>query len=131
MKKYLLSAMIIFLETYPSVLCSCSAALFFILMIATIWIMPYKLKLRNVIKIGGEICMTSAWLIVLLKFVPFESNFESGGIIIADKMEEYLLFGEIVMIILVSFNILYLLDFMIFEIILKIWNIIYSSKPKE
>lgn len=70
-KKYLISIAIVFLEKYPVILCSSCASIYFISFIASIWMRPYNFKLKNLIKILGEGCMTLVWIIFLIKFAPF------------------------------------------------------------
>lgn len=44
-------------------------------------------------------------------------------------MKDFLLYGEVVVWILCSFNILYLLDFIVFGVFLKVWNL--CCKPSQ
>lgn len=55
-------------------------------MMITIWIRPYKNKIGNIVKIGGEACLATAWLIYLLKFIPFQTKLLSFGIINKDEI---------------------------------------------
>lgn len=67
----MISALLVFLETYPSILCYTFTLFFASSTILTIYIKPYKPTIRNLIKIVGDACLTFAWIIFSIKFVPF------------------------------------------------------------
>lgn len=56
-KKYSISLIIVSLERYPSVICASNAFIFLISLISTVLIRPYKSQIKNLIKIGGEMCL--------------------------------------------------------------------------
>ena len=97
-------------------------------MVVTGWVRPYKSHWGNISKTGGEACLTSAWLIYLIKFIPFQKNFEKSTAISNKDITEFLFDGILVLAILSIFNILFLLDFFWEQIILKIYGIFRKKK---
>ncbi len=71
MKKYILAAILVFLEKYPSCVCASAFSLFLFSLLTTIKFRPYKNFIGNFIKIVGESLIAVIWLIFLLKFIPF------------------------------------------------------------
>lgn len=71
MKKYLLAVIFVFLEKYPSIICTSAFVIFLFSLFATLKVRPYKNFIGNATKIIGESLMAIIWMIVLLKFIPF------------------------------------------------------------
>jgi hypothetical protein len=68
-----MAAVVVFLEAYPFVVCILCSGVFGVSLVLSLIVRPYKKNLGNISKIIGEACLTSVWLIFLLKFVPFQS----------------------------------------------------------
>ncbi len=70
-KKYILAAILVFLENYPSCVCASALGLFLFSLVTSIYIRPYKNLVGNLTKIVGESLMVVIWVIFLVKFIPF------------------------------------------------------------
>jgi len=81
-------------------------------MVISLVFRPYKSKWGNISKIGGEACLASSWLIFLLKFVPFQNVLQKETLISSDEVATFISYGNILLLILLLFNILYLGEFL-------------------
>jgi len=88
--------------------------------VLTAAIKPHKRPFDNFIKIIGEACLSFAWVIYLLKLIPFQKLINISSVIPSSQISEFLTYGTIVIFILIAYNILYLLLFLRDKIILKI-----------
>jgi len=64
--------------------------------------------------------MLFAWMIFAIKFHPMEKIINNAVLIERSTAREYLYYGNLVLILLVIFNGLYLIEFIYTKIILKI-----------
>jgi hypothetical protein len=78
---------------------------------------PYKSKWGNVSKIGGEISLATIWMILLLKFVPFQQYFKRQSIIPSREVSSFINYGSVVLVILVAFNCFYLGEFLWVQVV--------------
>jgi hypothetical protein len=112
-----MAAVIVFFEEYPFVVCIFNSIVFTSSAIISLILRPYKSKWGNISKIGGEVSLAATWMIFLLKFVPFQRFFKQGSIIPSKEVDSFLNFGDAVLIILVTFNCLYLGEFIWVQVV--------------
>ena len=100
-------------------------------MVVTAWVRPYKSHWGNISKTGGEACLTSSWLIYLIKFIPFQKHFKESSTISKEEISEFLWDGILVLAILSIFNMLFLMDFVWESVILKVADLFKKKKGKS
>jgi len=130
LKKYCLSATLVFLQGFPQIVCILNSVLLFLTIISTCWIRPYNKLIFYVSKIGGDTCMVCIWMIFSLKFIPMYKNMNKTGVIEESTAREYLSYGNVVLILLAIINGLYLIEFFYTKIILRIFEFVKSKQKK-
>jgi len=112
MKKYCLSAAIVFIYESPALICAINSVVLFLSVGLTIWIRPYNAVLQHVSKIGGDICILTVWMIFMIKFIPLSREINKEVAISESVVIEYLGYGNAALILLAVFNGLYLIEFL-------------------
>ncbi|KAL4470499.1 hypothetical protein ABPG74_012110 [Tetrahymena malaccensis] len=112
LKKYAYLAVVCILYKYPILICSICGTLFLISALQTIWIKAYKLKISRTIKFLGEIIFSTVWFIHIF-IIGLEQKFKLEKVINDDFLQQYILIGNVALWLLVIYNSLFLVQFIL------------------
>lgn len=64
--------------------------------------------------------MATAWMIILIKFIPFQRYYISNEKIPKDKIVDNLYYGKVILYFIFGFNLIYIMEFIWNNIIIRI-----------
>lgn len=111
-KKIIVVTSIFFLYNFPYYACSFNGAIFLISGIITVKIKPYKTATTRNLKILSD-CILSLAFFLHIGLVYIENKFESNSSVSEDLFRIYQNLGLAIMYILISFNLIFVLSFIV------------------
>jgi len=99
-----------FLYDFPLLSSLICGSLTFISSIHTVCAGPYKSKRTRMIKILGDLLLSATWFLHI-PIILIEKNLLKETLLADSQLSKYFLFGNIIMIVLSVFNLIFLVEF--------------------
>ncbi|KAL4501993.1 hypothetical protein ABPG73_020130 [Tetrahymena malaccensis] len=128
-KKYLVLIILFFFREFPKQVCIINGITFFVSCFSTIFMKPYKNRISRIVKIIGDLLISISWFLHI-PIIVLEKKFTEEMIINQDQIQQYLQFGKIIIVLIIIFNILFLIQ-KIIEVIIEIYHFIFLKTKND
>ncbi|EAS00671.3 transmembrane protein, putative (macronuclear) [Tetrahymena thermophila SB210] len=129
LKKILIVILIYYLVEYPLCLCCICTIINIVTSLMTFYYKPYKYLFLNLVKSIGDILLAATWIFMIM-FYKFNQENLNLVVLNQEDVNSFLNKGFIATIILILFNMLFLLGFLFESVGLPIYEFLQKNKDK-
>ncbi|EWS71302.1 bowman-birk serine protease inhibitor family protein (macronuclear) [Tetrahymena thermophila SB210] len=129
LKKYLVLIVLFFFKRYPYLACIINGIIFFLSCLSTIIMKPYQNLISRLLKLFGDLLISVCWFLHI-PIIVLENIFTQQAEIDQKQINQYLALGQVIIIIIIIFNGLFLFQ-KIIEVIQVLYKLISPDKQSK